>query len=41
MNVVISHPIYEEGEKMLKDRNLLMKNTIIDNKFAVCLDVRV
>lgn len=39
MNVVISHPIYEE--KMLKDRNLLMKNTIIDNKFAVCLDVRV
>ena len=37
LNAVISYPIYGEGEEMLKERNL-MKNTVINNEFAVCLD---
>lgn len=41
LNAVISYPIYGEGEKMLKERNLLMKNTVINNKFAVCLDALI
>lgn len=40
-NVVISHPIYGEEEKMSKERSLLMKSKVIDNKFAVCLDVLI